>query len=287
MSGTAAVVEGFGSVARGAVLNLDLLGPSLLGVAQFPERADRHAIHLGRTVIPLDDHSVPAADGQPARPLARHEVPVLDRELSPSRDLRLEMKRVTRMVLDHEAVAVGSDSERRSVHRNQEPLGIQGAGHLAVAGQPLGPLGARLRADEGAEVLRQGQLGQADLIIDLQPAGGQRRLDRSIHPLIGDVMGVRRGAAKPATARRTYTEKAEDARTCSARVSRPRRERDRRSPGGSEAGRPAVGRAAESGDPRRTAVGPLARSEDLATTSPRFRKVIAKPFLTANCPSQL
>ena len=140
----------------------------------------------------------------PPRPrIARRLVPSLDTKLVSriaSRpcggDPGLEVERVAGMLLDRQAVAGRCQRDRRAVDRDQEPLGVQRARHLAVEGQPLRTLGPGPRADERAEVLRQRQLGQADLVVDLQPARRERDLDRSIHPLVGDVVRAGRQAAQ-------------------------------------------------------------------------------------------
>src|SRR5262249_46512955 len=103
---------------RSAITDLDLLGPALLGIAQVPDRADRHLFDVGRPIVPLDEYAAPASNGQAAGPLARDVVRVADHH-APSGGGRLRgVGRVPRMLPPPHAGAApgdgGSAAHRRA-----------------------------------------------------------------------------------------------------------------------------------------------------------------------------
>ena len=77
------------------------------------------------------------------------------------------------MLLDHQIEAPHREDHGKSLALDEEALGVERTRHLAVAGQPLGTFAARQRADQGAEILGQRQLGQADLVVDLRAFPGR------------------------------------------------------------------------------------------------------------------
>ena len=196
----------------GAETDLDLLGPALLLVAQLPDGTDFDPLDLGRQVVAGDDDSIPPAHGQAAGPLARNVIRVADRQPPLAGNPRLEMERVPGMFLDGQVETPDGQLNGLSIDRDQNALLVQGPGHLAIASQPLGTIRARQTADQGTEILGQGQLRQADLVIDLEAAGPDGDLDRSIDPLVGNIVGPRRAArpgspaqARPKTARQAVS----------------------------------------------------------------------------------
>ena len=154
-------------------------------------------VDVGGQVVPLDRHALPAPDGEAAGPLARREVGVADRQPPARRQRDLVVEHVAWVLLDGQVEAPAAEVERSAVHRDEQPLGVQRAGLAPVAVEPVAAVGPGQVADQRPEVLRQRQLGQADLVVDRQSAGCEGRLDRAIDPGVGDVVRPGRRAAPP------------------------------------------------------------------------------------------
>ena len=95
--------------------NLDLAGPPFFLVAELPERADRDFCDVGREIVALDRDAVAPAQGQPAGPLARRVVGVVNDQPAAGRQGRLEMEGVTRMLLDSQVEAPHRQDHRKSI----------------------------------------------------------------------------------------------------------------------------------------------------------------------------
>jgi hypothetical protein len=65
---------------------------------------------------------------------------------------------------------------------------VEGAGQGAVASQQGVAIGGPGVSAEAAEVLHEGQLGEADLVFDADAAGLQADLDGAIDAGVGDVV---------------------------------------------------------------------------------------------------
>jgi hypothetical protein len=96
------------------------------------------------------------------------------------------------VLLDHEPEVLEADVEVPAVDRDQQSTGIQRSGLPTVAIEQVLSIRSRERAQEIPQVLRQGQLGQADLVVDAQPSGFDLDLDRSVDTLVWDVVGSSR-----------------------------------------------------------------------------------------------
>jgi hypothetical protein len=94
------------------------------------------------------------------------------------------------MFFDGQVKAAGAELQRPPVDGYEEALGVEGAGLLTIALEPVGALNSGHDSNEIPQVPGQSQLGKADLVVDLEPPGLQRDLDRAIDPRVGDVMGV-------------------------------------------------------------------------------------------------
>ena len=69
----------------GREVDLDVLGPPLLDIAELPDRPDRDRLDVPRQVIAADHGPVPPTNGEPARPFAAGIVDVLDRQMAGGR----------------------------------------------------------------------------------------------------------------------------------------------------------------------------------------------------------
>ncbi|MGO9598437.1 MAG: hypothetical protein ACLP7Q_10655 [Isosphaeraceae bacterium] len=60
------------------------------------------------------------------------------------------------MLLHGEIVALHRKGHGPTIARDQETFGVQRAGHFGVTGQPERTVRAGKRADQGAQILREG-----------------------------------------------------------------------------------------------------------------------------------
>ncbi len=170
---------------------LDMLGSALFIIGQLPDRANGYLLNIVRHIVARDRHTAPAAHGQPAGSLARDIVAVANREPTSLGDVGLEMKRIARVFLDDEIINPAGQSHRLVVDGDKQTLRIQRASYLAITSQPGRTISARQAAGERPEILREGQLRQADFILNRESTGREGHLDRSIHPLVRNVVRVR------------------------------------------------------------------------------------------------
>jgi hypothetical protein len=98
------------------------------------------------------------------------------------------MEEIAGMFLDVEVERPKRQVDRSAVATDEEALRVERPRDRPVPVQPFRAVGPGKRSDQRSEVLGQGQLGQAHLVVDLKHAGPERHLDRAIDALVRDVV---------------------------------------------------------------------------------------------------
>ncbi len=162
---------------RSSESHLDLFGAALLVVAQQKDGPNRNLADVGGQIVTADDNPILPPHCQPAGSLAALIVGVADREPALARNRRVKMKRVARMFLKRQIITVRDQRPGLSLHGDQHALGVERSGHLAISSQPGRPVGTRQRADQPAQVLREGELRETHFVVNREPSRRDGRLN--------------------------------------------------------------------------------------------------------------
>src|SRR5205823_2823602 len=141
----------------------DLSSPALLLVAELPEGTSGDLRDVRGKVV-ASDHDPLTPDGEPAGPLARRKIGVVDGQPTRSRDLGREVERIARVFLDRQGEIVHLKGDRLVRDRDEKPLGVERPRLSSVSREPVATIRPGERADERTELLGERQLGKADLI---------------------------------------------------------------------------------------------------------------------------